>query len=121
MIAKRYLLPGQGERFIVLVAGISLIAVALGVAALIAVMSVMNGFRAELFDRFQGLNGHAVAQGYGGRLPDWQRVVDEAKAIVTEWGRRVQAIADSLGGSVDSVHDLARVLRVPGTQNRKDD
>ena len=47
--------------------------------------------------------------------------VDEAKAIVTEWGRRVQAIADSLGGSVDSVHDLARVLRVPGTQNRKDD
>jgi hypothetical protein len=47
--------------------------------------------------------------------------VDEAKAIVTEWGRRVQTIADSLGGSVDSVHDLARVLRVPGTQNRKDD
>ena len=75
MIARRYLLPGQGERFIVLVAGISLVAVALGVAALIAVMSVMNGFRAELFDRFQGLNGHAVAQGYGGRLPDWRRVI----------------------------------------------
>ena len=55
MIARRYLLPGQGERFIVLVAGISLVAVALGVAALIAVMSVMNGFRAELFDRFQAM------------------------------------------------------------------
>ncbi|MGL6044731.1 MAG: ABC transporter permease, partial [Sandaracinobacteroides sp.] len=78
MIARRYLLPGRGERFIVLVAGISLVAVALGVAALIAVMSVMNGFRAELFDRFQGLNGHAVAQGYGGRLPDWRMVVAEA-------------------------------------------
>lgn len=61
MIAKRYLMPGKGERFIFLVASISLIAVALGVAALIAVMSVMNGFRAELFDRIQGLNGHAVA------------------------------------------------------------
>ncbi|MFC3713881.1 lipoprotein-releasing ABC transporter permease subunit [Sphingoaurantiacus capsulatus] len=72
MIAKRYLLPGRGEGFIFLVASISLIAVALGVAALIAVMSVMNGFRAELFDRILGLNGHAVVQGYSGRLPDWQ-------------------------------------------------
>jgi len=86
MIAKRYLMPGKGERFIFLVASISLIAVALGVAALIAVMSVMNGFRAELFDRIQGLNGHAVAQGYGGRLSDWEAVVAEARrtAGVTE-------------------------------------
>ena len=36
----------------------------LGVAALIIVMSVMNGFRAELFDKIVGLNGHAVIQGY---------------------------------------------------------
>ena len=44
MLARRYLLPGKGEGFIFLVASISLIAVALGVAALIIVMSVMNGF-----------------------------------------------------------------------------
>ncbi len=80
MIAKRYLLPGKGEGFIFLVAGISLVAVMLGVAALIIVMSVMNGFRAELFDKIVGLNGHAVVQGYGGRLPDWRRVMEEAKA-----------------------------------------
>lgn len=79
MIAGRYLMPGKNERFIFLVATISLIAVALGVAALIAVMSVMNGFRAELFDRIQGLNGHAVAQGYGGRLADWRTIVEEAR------------------------------------------
>ena len=79
MIAGRYLLPGKNERFIFLVASISLIAVALGVAALIAVMSVMNGFRAELFDRIQGLNGHAVAQGYGGRLADWRGIVEEVR------------------------------------------
>jgi len=79
MIAGRYLMPGKGERFIFLVAAISLIAVALGVAALIAVMSVMNGFRAELFDRIQGLNGHAVAQGYGGRLSNWREIVEEAR------------------------------------------
>jgi lipoprotein-releasing system permease protein len=79
-VARRYLLPGQGERFIFLVAAISLVAVALGVAALIAVMSVMNGFRAELFERMQGLNGHAVAQGYGGRLDGWEAVLARAKA-----------------------------------------
>ena len=79
MIAKRYLLPGKGEGFIFLVAGISLFAVMLGVAALIIVMSVMNGFRAELFDKIVGLNGHAVVQGYGGDLPDWRAVLAEAK------------------------------------------
>lgn len=79
MIAKRYLLPGKGEGFIFLVASISLIAVMLGVAALISVMSVMNGFRAELFDKTTGLNGHAVIQGYGGRLADWREVLAEAR------------------------------------------
>jgi len=79
MLVRRYLLPGKGEGFIFLVATISLIAVALGVAALIIVMSVMNGFRAELFDKIVGLNGHAVVQGYDGRLPDWQRIAAAAK------------------------------------------
>lgn len=81
MIARRYLLPGRGEGFIFLVASISLVAVALGVAALISVMSVMNGFRAELFDRILGLNGDAVVQGYGGRLPDWETLLAEARRI----------------------------------------
>lgn len=79
MLARRYLLPGKGEGFIFLVASISLVAVALGVAALIIVMSVMNGFRAELFDKIVGLNGHAVVQGFNGQLPDWQKIADEAK------------------------------------------
>jgi lipoprotein-releasing system permease protein len=81
MIARRYLLPGRGEAFIFLVASISLFAVALGVAALIIVMSVMNGFRAELFDKIVGLNGHAVVQGYDGKLPDWRRIAGEARAL----------------------------------------
>ena len=79
MIARRYLLPGKGEGFIFLVAAISLMAVALGVAALIIVMSVMNGFRAELFDKIVGLNGHAIVQGYEGRLANWQQIADAAK------------------------------------------
>ncbi|MBO9712117.1 lipoprotein-releasing ABC transporter permease subunit [Sphingomonas sp.] len=80
MIARRYLLPGRGEAFIAVVAGFSLGAVMLGVAALIVVMSVMNGFRAELFDKITGLNGHAVIQGYNGQLRNWQQVVKEARA-----------------------------------------
>ncbi len=52
---------------------------ALGVAALIIVMSVMNGFRAELFDKIVGLNGHAVVQGYDGRLSNWQQIAVAAK------------------------------------------
>ena len=79
MIARRYLLPGKGEGFIFLVAGISLAAVMLGVAALIIVMSVMNGFRAELFDKVVGLNGHAIVQPYGGRLENWRPILEQAR------------------------------------------
>jgi lipoprotein-releasing system permease protein len=79
-IAKRYMLPGRGEAFIALVAGISLVAVMLGVAALVIVMSVMNGFRGELIDKIVGLNGHAIIQGYGERIDNWQDVLKEARA-----------------------------------------
>jgi lipoprotein-releasing system permease protein len=79
MLVRRYLLPQKGEGFIFVVAGFSVGAVALGVAALIIVMSVMNGFRAELFDKIVGLNGHAVVQGYDGRLGDWEQIADHAR------------------------------------------
>ena len=79
MLTRRYLLPRQGRGFHLPRREHQPIAVALGVAALIIVMSVMNGFRAELFDKIVGLNGHAVVQGYDGRLPDWQRIADAAK------------------------------------------
>ena len=79
MVARRYLLPHKGEGFIFVVAGISLAAVMLGVAALIIVMSVMNGFRAELFEKVTGLNGHAVVTGVTGRLDNWRPVLAEAR------------------------------------------
>ncbi len=106
MIAKRYLLPGKGEGFIFLVAGISLVAVMLGVAALIIVMSVMNGFRAELFDKIVGLNGHAVVQGYGGRLPDWRRIIKEVEAtpgVVRATPLIEQPLLANFNGRVEAV------------------
>lgn len=105
-IAKRYMLPGRGEAFIALVAGISLVAVALGVAALVIVMSVMNGFRAELFDKIVGLNGHAVVQAYGGRMENWRDVMAEAKRIpgVTRVSPLIdQPLMGSFNGRVDLV------------------
>lgn len=80
MIFKRYMLPQRGEGFIFVAAAFSFTAVMLGVAALIVVMSVMNGVRSDLFDKIVGLNGHAVVQGFGGRLDDWQGVLKEARA-----------------------------------------
>ncbi len=79
MIARRYLLPGKGEGIIAVVAGFSLGGVMLAVAALTIVMSVMNGFRADLIDKIVGLNGHAVIQGYGGRLPEWRPIIAAAR------------------------------------------
>lgn len=78
-IAKRYMLPGRSEAVIALVAGISITVVMLSVAMLVIVMSVMNGFRAELLDRITGLNGHAVVQAYGGRLENWETVLEEVR------------------------------------------
>jgi lipoprotein-releasing system permease protein len=106
MVAKRYLLPGKGEGFIFLVATISLIAVALGVAALIVVMSVMNGFRAELFDKIVGLNGHAVVQGHGGRLADWRDVLKDVRATpgVTEASPLIeQPLLATSNGRVEAI------------------
>lgn len=114
MIAKRYLLPGRGEGFIFLVAGISLFAVMLGVAALIVVMSVMNGFRAELFDKIVGLNGHAVVQGYGGKMPDWRQIMADAKAtpgVTSATPLIEQPLMASFQGRVEGV--LVRGMTVP--------
>jgi lipoprotein-releasing system permease protein len=103
------MLPGRGEAFITLVAGISLVAVALGVAALVIVMSVMNGFRGELFDKIVGLNGHAVIQAYGGRLDNWQGLLQQVRTTpgVTRASPLIeQPLLASFNGRVEAI--LAR-------------
>jgi lipoprotein-releasing system permease protein len=114
-IAKRYLLPGkgEGERFIFLVSMISLAAVALGVAALIIVMSVMNGFRAELFEKTAGLNGHAIITGYDNRLADWRQVAEQVRkvpGVVSATPLIEQPLMASSNGRVEGV--LVRGMRV---------
>jgi lipoprotein-releasing system permease protein len=61
MLALRYLRARRKEGFISVIAGFSFLGILLGVATLIIVMAVMNGFRNQLFEKILGLNGHAVA------------------------------------------------------------
>ena len=120
MIARRYLLPTRGEGFIFVVAGFSVGAVALGVAALIIVMSVMNGFRAELFDKIVGLNGHAIIQGYEGRLSDWQRIAAAARTtpgVTSALPLIEQPLMASANGRVEGI--LVRGMRLEDIRGNK--
>ncbi len=113
-IFKRYLLPQRGEGFIFVAAAFSFTAVMLGVAALVVVMSVMNGVRSDLFDKIVGLNGHAVVQGFGGRIDDWQEVLKQAKAtpgVVSATPLIEQPLLGTFSGRVEGI--LVRGMTVP--------
>jgi lipoprotein-releasing system permease protein len=81
MIALRYLRPTRKEGYVSIISILSLIGIVLGVAALIIVMSVMNGFRHELLGRILGLQGHVIVQGVGGNLPDFDAVTARVRAV----------------------------------------
>jgi len=113
-IFKRYLLPQRGEGFIFVAAAFSFTAVMLGVAALVIVMSVMNGVRSDLFDKIVGLNGHAVVQGFGGRIDDWQDVLKQAKAtpgVISATPLIEQPLLGTYSGRVEGI--LVRGMTVP--------
>ena len=120
-IAKRYMLPGRGEAFIALVAAISLAAVMLGVAALVIVMSVMNGFRGELLDKIVGLNGHAIIQAYGGRLDNWEEILADVRktpGVVRASPLIEQPLLATFNGRVEAV--LARGNTQEDIRNLRD-
>ncbi|RVT95409.1 lipoprotein-releasing ABC transporter permease subunit [Rhodovarius crocodyli] len=82
MVAFRYLRARKGERFVSVIAIFSLVGIALGVATLIIVMSVMNGFRQELLTRILGLNGHlGVHSMQGGPIPDYDALTARIRAV----------------------------------------
>lgn len=81
VVAFRYLRARRAEGFISVIAAFSLLGIALGVATLIVVLSVMNGFRAELLGRILGLNGHIVVQGIGAPLKDYDDLAARIAAV----------------------------------------
>ena len=81
MVAFRYLRARRKEGFISVIAGFSLAGIGLGVATLIVVMAVMNGFRQELLSRILGINGHLGVYGAGPVLTDFDPLADAIRKL----------------------------------------
>ena len=81
MVAFRYLRARNAQKSISVIAGFSFLGIVLGVAALIVVMSVMNGFRHDLMEKMIGLNGHMFLQGVETPLTDYEAVTDRVGKI----------------------------------------
>ena len=112
MVALRYLRARRQEGFISVIAWFSLLGIALGVATLIIVMSVMNGFRQELLSRILGLNGHLSVYGQEAQLADYDPM---AAAVAKIPG--VISVTPSIEGQVMvSANGVARGAVVRGTR-----
>ena len=81
MLSLRYLRSRRRDGFISVIAGFSFLGIMLGVATLIIVMAVMNGFRKELLDKILGLNGHLLVQPLETPLTDWDAVAQRISAV----------------------------------------
>lgn len=102
MVAWRYLRSKKAEGFVSVIAGFSFAGIMLGVATLIIVMSVMNGFRAELFSRILGLGGHMNVYSQAGALYDYKSMVDEIKAV-----EGIKTVTPIVEGQVLITHQAA--------------
>jgi lipoprotein-releasing system permease protein len=80
-VAGRYLRARRGERFVSVIAAFSLVGIALGVATLIIVMSVMGGFKVDLLSRILGFNGHLGVYGVQSDLKDYAALAQRIAAV----------------------------------------
>lgn len=134
-VAWRYLHARRSEGFISVVAGFSLVGIALGVATLIIVMSVMNGFRIELLTRLLGINGHVTvyAQQIDDGIADFdvmasdirsvERVTRvtpqiEAQVMATNAGKARGAMVRGIRADDLRERDLVTVKATPGAVER---
>ena len=102
MVAFRYLRARRQEGFVSVIAIFSLLGIALGVATLIIVMSVMNGFRADLLGRILGLNGHLGVYAQTGPLDDF-----DAKAAKVSRVPGVTGVTPLIEGQVMATSEIS--------------
>ncbi len=130
LIAFRYMRSRRSEGFISVVAWFSLAGITLGVATLIIVMSVMNGFRAELIGRILGLNGHlAIYQSAGAGITDYSKIslqlseIDNIIAVTPQVEGQVMATAkgQNLGAVIRGVAWSDLAARKPLWESLQDD
>ena len=111
MLSARYLRARRKEGFVSVIAGFSFLGIMLGVATLIIVMAVMNGFRKELLDKILGLNGHVLVQPLESPLTDWKDVTDRISQL--EGVRLAAPVVDgtALASSSNAAGVLVRGIR----------
>ncbi len=115
LLAGRYLRARRRETFISVISWLTLIGVALGVATLIVVMSVMNGFRGELLSKILGLNGHFTAYPIDARFTDYDETalrLEEVDGVLfaipyVEGQALASGQADSTGVSVRGIESAS--------------
>ena len=81
MLAGRYLRSRRRDTFISVISGLTLVGVAIGVATLIVVMSVMTGFRDELLTKILGLNGHFTAYPIDAKFADYDQTAVKLEKV----------------------------------------
>jgi lipoprotein-releasing system permease protein len=110
MIAGRYLRARRKEAFISVIASLTMVGVAIGVATLIVVMSVMNGFRGELLDKILGLNGHFTAHPIESQFTDYKETVAALEQVdgvsFAVYFVEGQVLASGLGSTGVSVRGM---------------
>jgi len=106
-VGLRYLRAKRRTRFVSFITLISLIGISLGVAALIVIMSVMNGFEGELRNRLLSMSAHGTVSGRDGLIQDWRPVV---KDVAAEEGVKAAAPFVQMEGMIQSGRDLFAVI-----------
>jgi lipoprotein-releasing system permease protein len=113
MLARRYLRARRKEGFISVIAGFSFLGIMLGVATLIIVMAVMNGFRNELFEKILGLNGHVLVHRIDAPFEDYDAAAKRLAAVPGV--RTALPLIEGQAMISSSVNTLGALVRgVPG-------
>ncbi len=113
MLAGRYLRARRKEGFISVIAGFSFLGIMLGVATLIIVMAVMNGFRKDLFSKIMGLNGHVIITRVNGPFEDYKDIAAKVMGVpgvksalpLIEGQVMVSSSVQALGGLVRGIDE----------------
>ena len=121
MIALRYLRARRAQGFVSVIAGFSFAGIMLGVATLIVVMSVMNGFHIELMNKIIGINGHVFLQGVERPLDDYDEVTDRLRKVkgvtlalpMVESAAGVSSLYQQTGALVRGIRE-ADIKKLPG-------
>jgi len=106
-VGLRYLRAKRRTRFVSFITLISLLGIALGVAALIVILSVMNGFEGELRNRLLSMSAHGTVMGQNGVTDDWRALVDD---VGNEPGVVAAAPLVQMEGMIQSGRDLRAML-----------